>query len=198
MCSMFNVQKGGKMSRTRNWTFIVYPESCPKNWIDILNDYHIPCAISPIHNLDVNSDGEIKKEHYHIMLTYDSPKDYKQVEEITNELCATIPKKVESKIGMYEYLIHKNDLNKAQYKQEDIIHLSGFDINEMDLYTINEQEEISRDILNFICNNGITEYSDLLDYCRIDNINWYKFVRKNFMFYNTYITSKRNKGYRKI
>ena len=29
-------------NRARNWSLVVYPESAPENWRDILDDYHIP------------------------------------------------------------------------------------------------------------------------------------------------------------
>ena len=28
-------------NRARNWSLVVYPESAPENWRDILDDYHI-------------------------------------------------------------------------------------------------------------------------------------------------------------
>ena len=48
-------------SRARNWSLVVYPESAPENWRDILDDYHIPWVESPLHDKDINPDGEIKK-----------------------------------------------------------------------------------------------------------------------------------------
>ena len=48
-------------NRARNWSLVVYPESAPENWRDILDDYHIPWVESPLHDKDVNPDGEIKK-----------------------------------------------------------------------------------------------------------------------------------------
>ena len=46
-------------NRARNWSLVVYPESAPGR--DILDDYHIPWVESPLHDKDVNPDGEIKK-----------------------------------------------------------------------------------------------------------------------------------------
>lgn len=60
-----------KDQRARMWTFVVYPESAPENWRDILSDYHIPWVESPLHDKDVNPDGEVKKAHWHIILFFD-------------------------------------------------------------------------------------------------------------------------------
>ncbi|MGQ7458465.1 Rep family protein, partial [Streptococcus suis] len=55
------VQKG------RDWTFIVYPESAPSNWREILDETHMRWVEFPLHDKDVNADGEIKKPHWHIL-----------------------------------------------------------------------------------------------------------------------------------
>ena len=50
-----------KNVKGRDWTFIVYPESAPKAWREILDDTHLRWVESPLHDRDVNPDGEIKK-----------------------------------------------------------------------------------------------------------------------------------------
>ncbi|MGL5934083.1 MAG: Rep family protein, partial [Cetobacterium sp.] len=50
--------------RTRNWSFIVYPDSAPKNWVEIIQEERVPFVVSPIHDSDVNElTGELKKAH---------------------------------------------------------------------------------------------------------------------------------------
>ena len=43
--------------RSQIWAFIVYPESLPDNWLDILRDLHTIGAISPLHDGDYNPTG---------------------------------------------------------------------------------------------------------------------------------------------
>lgn len=59
-----------KEGRTRNYATIVYPESAPPNWISILEDEHIASFISPLHDKDIENDGENtpKKAHYHVIV----------------------------------------------------------------------------------------------------------------------------------
>lgn len=52
-----------KDGRTRNWTFVLYPDSAPDNWRQILDDKHIEWIESPLHDKDVNANGEPKKPH---------------------------------------------------------------------------------------------------------------------------------------
>lgn len=49
--------------RKRNWAFVAYPESLPKNWQEILTQTGLPVAISPLHDKDVNPDKTVKKPH---------------------------------------------------------------------------------------------------------------------------------------
>ena len=51
----------------RNWAFVMYPESMPDNWYDLLQATGLPFAISPLHDKDLNPDGSQKKAHYHVM-----------------------------------------------------------------------------------------------------------------------------------
>lgn len=57
-------------SRCRNWTIVLYPESVPDNWRDILDDLHIEWIESPLHDRDINANGELKKPHWHILLMF--------------------------------------------------------------------------------------------------------------------------------
>ena len=63
-------RKSKEDTRSRLWVFVAYPESLPENWLDIIADWHVPCCISPLHDKDINADGEAKKPHYHIVLQF--------------------------------------------------------------------------------------------------------------------------------
>ena len=67
-------KKSSGAGRTRNYATIVYPESAPKNWLDILREMKFNVLVSPLHDKDVNpEDGEIKKAHYHVLLPMTVP-----------------------------------------------------------------------------------------------------------------------------
>lgn len=38
----------------RDWTFIVYPESAPENWREILDETHLRWIESPLHDKDIS------------------------------------------------------------------------------------------------------------------------------------------------
>lgn len=60
-------EKKNRATRTRNFATIVYPESANPGWKEILRDLHIPAFISPLHDMDCNPDGELKKPHHHVI-----------------------------------------------------------------------------------------------------------------------------------
>ena len=73
-----------KQQRSKFWAFIVYPESCNLNrFIEDMTNYRVPYAISPLHDKDLDKDGNIKKAHYHIILAYDNPISYNTVSVIS-------------------------------------------------------------------------------------------------------------------
>ena len=59
--SVAQTKKGG--NKKRNWAFVIYPESLPEDWLDILRMSGLPIAISPLHDKDVNADGTPKDEY---------------------------------------------------------------------------------------------------------------------------------------
>ncbi|MFW7433984.1 Rep family protein [Vagococcus carniphilus] len=80
--------------RGRNWGIVVYPESLPENWKDIIRQE--PIAVSPLHDKDVNPDGEKKKSHYHLVLNYKGNKSFEQIDEIARSLRAPAPQRISS------------------------------------------------------------------------------------------------------
>ena len=75
-----------KNVKKRYWAMILYPESAPDNWKDKLVESGIQCAVSPLHDKDKNADNTPKKAHYHIILCYEGPTTFKNV----NSLCESL------------------------------------------------------------------------------------------------------------
>ena len=58
-----------KDKRSNKWAFLIYQESAPKNYLDVLEEMHIPFVLSPWHDKDVNKEtGGFKKAHKHGVL----------------------------------------------------------------------------------------------------------------------------------
>ena len=184
-----------KNVKKRNWAFVVYPESAPKNWREQLALTGLQCAISPLHDRDVNPTGEPKKPHYHVILAYSGPTSYNVVKALTNgKLGQTIPQPIEQLEGYYRYFTHKDNPEKAQYSAADIETINGFDIrNYIDL-TKSEVVRIKREIQAFIRDNQIFEYADLMDLLMDagdEMADHYEVAANNTVFFDRYLSSRR-------
>ena len=179
--------------KKRNWTFVLYPESAPEDWREQLQKTGLLCAISPLHDCDVNPDGEVKKAHYHVILCYSGPTSYDVVKRLTDSLSQPIPQPLEQVRGMYRYFTHKDNPEKAQYSDDDISTINGFDIRDFVELTGSEIDNIKRSIQSLILELNITEYSVLMDYLlSYDNPDYYSVAASNTLFFNTYLSSRRN------
>ena len=177
--------------KTRNWATIVYPESAPENWRDILRELHIPAIISPLHDDDVDTDtGEIKKAHYHVILLFDNTKTEKYANEIASYFGGIRTKRVHSIKAYTRYLTHMDDPDKAQYSQDDIECFSGASYLEI----LETDEEIALDIMaqmeDFIDDNKIESLAEFQAYCRKNNRDWYRLLHKKHADFWRYIHSR--------
>lgn len=154
-----------KDTRARVWTFIVYPESAPESWRDVLDSQHVAWVESPLHDKDINPDGTLKKPHWHIIFFFDNKKSYEQILEITQSVNATIPQKVPSPKGLVRYLVHMDNPEKYQYKRADILCHSGADIDPYFELSLSSKNEILYDIYQFILDSEIDNYADFIKYC---------------------------------
>ena len=74
-------------TKKRNWGAVIYPESLPKNWLEILAETGLQIAISPLHDKDLEADGQTpKKAHYHIIFIYSGPTSFNVVQSLTKKL----------------------------------------------------------------------------------------------------------------
>ena len=176
------------------WASVGYPDSLPTDWLDKLQETGLQIAISPLHNMDLDPTGEVKKEHYHIIFNYDGPTTYDHVKNLCDSLNMTIPIKLESLRGMYRYHLHLDNPEKYQYDDRERILLNGFDTSNVDALTYTEVSKLLQEIQVFIQNHNIYEYSDLLDILLDDEkFNMWDVARNHTVLLNSYITSKRHK-----
>ncbi|PHL05241.1 replication protein RepB, partial [Enterococcus faecium] len=109
--------------RGRTWTIVVYLDSVPIHWESIIKQD--PVAISPLLDKDITEDGERKKQHYHVILSYKGNKSVEQIDEIARLLHAPIPQRINSLTGAVRYLTHMDNPEKDQDNSSDISGYGG-------------------------------------------------------------------------
>lgn len=179
----------------RTWAFVIYPESMPGDFEELIHETGLPLAMSPLHDKDLDPTGEPKKPHYHCIVYYENATTLKNVKEnVCDKLNGTIPLKLESMRGMYRYHIHIDNPDKYQYDDRDRKFYNGFDIDMANKLTKTEINKMKREIHTFINDHDILEYSDLLDILKDnDLINLYEVASDNTLFFKSLLDSKRNK-----
>ncbi len=167
--------------RTRNFATVVYPESAPDNWQVVLSELCIPCFVSPLHDSDINPDGDTKKPHYHVMLMFDGVKTKEQAHEVFEQIGGVGDEIVQSARGYARYLCHLDNPEKHQYSPDDVIAYGGADyITTIGLVT--DKYKAIGEIIDFCEDNDIYCYADLLIWCRSNRSDWFRVLCDNGTF----------------
>lgn len=164
--------------RTRNFATVVYPESAPENWFDILVEHKIPAFISPLHNADTNPTGEVKKEHYHVLIMFDNVKTVDQATDIFKSIGGVGCEVVKSLRGYARYLCHLDNPEKFQYNTSDVKALCGADYFGTISLVIDKYEAI-KNMIEWCNQNNCFVYAELLEYCALNRSDWFRVLCDN-------------------
>lgn len=184
--------------RTRSWTFIVYPESAPENWRDIIDNEHIQWVESPLHDKDINANGEPKKPHWHVLVMYESVKTYEQVKELTDKLHTPAPQKCNGAKGLVRYMAHLDNPEKVQYDRHQIIGHGGADVSELLRPSASESLALQAEMIDFIVKYDVSEYIDLVVYARMNRPEWFEELSCRSFNIVQIIKSRRHSGRKPI
>lgn len=172
-----------KDNRIRNWSFILYPESAPENWRAILDDLHVEWVESPLHDKDLNADGEPKKPHWHILLMFEGNKSYEQIQEICTSLNAPAPQRVHSTKGLVRYMAHLDNPEKVQYDISLIIGHGGADVAQLLKPTTSARYTLIKEMSEFVREHDISYFDELYYYAMDKHFDdWFPLLCDNSAF----------------
>ncbi len=164
--------------RTRNFACVVYPESAPEDWLDILSEMKIPAFVSPFHDLDVNPTGEVKKPHYHVMVMFEGKKSTEQVLEIFDQIGGVGCEQVNSIRSYARYLCHLDNPDKTQYQPEDVKAFGGADYFGI-INMAADKHRCIKEMIEFCKDNGLVAYKQLMDYALEFRYDWFRVLCDN-------------------
>lgn len=181
-----------KEKRSNKWAFLLYQDSAPENYLDILEEMHVPFVLSPWHDKDVIKEtGEFKKAHKHGALFFESLKSYSQVSELLTKKLNT-PAHVElvmSPKGMYDYFTHAENPDKTLYNIEDIESGCGFELNK---FLIEHNSALFLEtVIDVITENNFTEFEDLIQYARFNDSSLLALIIERTYFFTKFLDSRR-------
>lgn len=172
----------GYTKRSNLWVCVVYPDdSLPDNYLSIIQNWHVPVLLSPVHDLDTNADETEKKKHIHVMIDFGSGqnKSFDQVKSMTDQLRGSIPIICHNKFAMIRYFVHLDNPEKHQYQISDLTAVSGFEYDKaFDTYT--NEIELFKFIEKLIYDNMIYNYAILVKYMSDHNLIYeLQFLRRH-------------------
>lgn len=181
--------------KKRNWTFVLYEDSCAKDWEDYLVSTGVPFAYA-YHDKDKTDLGEDKKAHTHVLICFDGPVTYNNAMTYATRVGAAnnVIQPVGSVRGMVRYFCHKDNPDKYQYEDDVIQCRNGFDPKDYFSLTVTQQKAFKRKIIEFIQDNEIIEYADLVEILmNSDQMDLFDIVTTNTFFFTQYMKSRKNK-----
>lgn len=161
-------------TRTRNFATVVYPESAPDNWKEVLFSHCVPAFISPLHDKDINPTGEPKKPHYHVMLMFEGKKSIAQVEEIFKTINGVGCEIVKSVRGYARYLCHLDNPEKHQYDVSEVTCLASDYLGTIGL-AIDKYVAIG-EMQDFCDKYNVVSFYALATYARAHRSDWHRIL----------------------
>lgn len=169
------MNKPNGKEKSRYFTFLLYPESVPEDWLDKLETLDIPMAISPLHDKDESPLGGYKKPHWHVIYVAKNPvttdsvriKIQRLLGEKSVAMVQIVARGMES---MYLYLTHESKdaiaKNKHVYPKSEIRLLNNFDIDRYIVLDETDKKQLRKLVCDIIRVQHIVNVTDLE--CYID------------------------------
>lgn len=177
--------------RTRNYATVVYPESAPENWQQILSEQFVPAFISPLHDSDINPTGEPKKPHYHVLITFDTMKTNEQAKSLISLINGVGCEVVNSVRGYARYLCHLDNPEKQRYNIDDVKTLCGADYSAVISLATDKYTALA-EMQDFCEKYNVTSFYLLSKYSRTNKTDWYRILCDSGSVYmREYLKSKK-------
>lgn len=168
-------EKSNGKGRTRNFATVVYPDSAPEYWMDILDSFHVPAFVSPLHYQDKNPNGEDKKPHWHVLIMFDGVKTDDQAREIFDSINGVGLERVGTLRGYARYLCHLDNPEKFQYDVNDVKQFSAADY--FDIIGLSSDKYVAiGEMIDWCEENKNYSYSELLIHCRLHRSDWFRIL----------------------
>ena len=186
-------------NRFRNGTFLVYPDSAPANWIEILRMQQVPFIVSPLHNKDKDLseyDGDLvlisKKAHWHVAILCDGNKPLSYFQDLSNSVNGTRAWKIQNARSMLRYFLHLDNPEKYQYPQNELHEFCGASFQQyMELEGRQLLGEIKK-IIRYCKEYKINSFIDLVNKLTYDGEDDWLYIvsRQCTLFFSSYLRDK--------
>lgn len=177
--------------RARCWITLVYPESCALDWIEYLQKCNIPCFISPIHNKDMDENGNMKKSHYHVLFYFEGKVSFKYIKKIIDRIKGTGCFIGHNKKQYSRYLCHLDNPEKFKYETNDVIAIGGLDYFSTIRNSLSKNEIIG-EIMTYCDQNHVYNFAQLMRYAKNNRKDWFDIMISSTYVIKEYLQSAQN------
>jgi hypothetical protein len=164
-----------KIVKGRNFATVVYVDSAPVNWQDLLAENFIPAFISPYHDKDLDPTGDPKKPHYHVMIMFDGPVVQDQARSIFSLIGGVGCEMIKSLRGYARYLCHLDNPDKVQYSVDDVRSFCGADYHGVIGLAVDKYVAI-QEMIDFCESRDIFSFYHLVLYARSERFDWFRIL----------------------
>lgn len=152
----------------------MYPENMILEWqTDIGDLLQVPYAYC-IHDKDLTSNADQRKEHVHIIIAFNNTTTYKhamsvfKLLELPGKSALNTCEPVISIRHAYDYLIHDTEESrkkgKFKYSPSDRVCGNNFDIGAFEQLSAAQKDDMAREMCDAIIREGITNFADFYMY----------------------------------
>ena len=191
----YNMPQGlSEETKGRHWLFIVYEDSAPANWRELLAATGLPFAVSPYHNGDNNPDNTPKKPHWHVIVSYSNTTTYRNICGLRDITHGPYPMICRSVAGAYAYFTHKNNPEKHQYDPALIERYNGFEKT----LEAHEVSAIMNELTHYVFTSDVSEYAELLVATMSMDGDYQAVAQSHTLYFDRLITSYRHNPVRAL
>lgn len=176
--------------RFRNFACVVYPESAPEGWIQILADQKVPAFVSPLHDKDIDPQNQPKKPHFHVVIAFEGKKSIEQAKELFDKFNGVGCEVVQSIRGYARYLCHLDNPEKVQYDISQVKSFGGADyVTTIGLPT--DKYKALGEMMAYCHEHQIVSFAVLAEIAYEQHFDWFRVLADSgSVFMKEYLKSK--------
>lgn len=178
--SKADAKRAGK--RARAWWGVLYEESAPDGWREMIAGDLVETLISPLHDRDVNPDGTAKKPHYHILVSFKNPTT-REIAADTMERWGVVvqrhwPKpgepdsfKVKDFRQAARYLCHLDQADKHRYPTTEVVSIGAIDYASL-VMSASDENEMLDDIFQAMDDYALDSFPKVVRFVKDNHPEW--------------------------
>lgn len=194
--TMEEIEENGQREQSHQyWKYVIYPDSAPTLWRDMLDRYGRPWLESPLHT----PEGE--KPHWHIIVDHGKKTVYDRACKLCAILSCPHPRFVQYLTRDVRYLAHIDSPKKQQFdlSEEPIISHNGFDLERHLTGKKASNMVTMRQVRQFADEQGCVDFYELVAaVLDVEEDEMFSFIRKNAYMVNSFLRSREHHRMAKV